>query len=50
MITLEIPLWLLIVFVVLFALIVIHLCIGDLFAKIFYKKIKDEEKENGQKD
>ena len=46
MITLEIPLWLLICFVILHFLIFIHLAFGDLFAKIFYKIIKDKEKEN----
>ena len=44
MITLEIPLWLLIVIAVLFCLITIHLIVGDLLAKIFYKIIQEKEK------
>jgi len=42
----EIPLWLFIVFISLFGLLVIHNIIGDFFAKVFYKIIKDKEKEN----
>ena len=46
MIALEIPLWLLICFVVLHFLIFIHLVFSDFFAKIFYKIIKEKEKNN----
>lgn len=44
MIYLEIPLWLAIVFAVWFILITLHLLVGDLFAKLVYKIMKDEEK------
>lgn len=43
---LEIPLWIVIVYLVLLGLVTIHLCIGDLLARIFYKMLKDKEKNN----
>ena len=43
---LEIPLWIVIVYLVLLGLVTIHLCIGDLLAQIFYKMLKDKEKNN----
>lgn len=46
MIILEIPIWLLISFVVLFALMVIHLIVGDLLASIILKYIKSKTKED----
>lgn len=46
MIILEIPIWLLISFVVLFSLMVIHLILGDLFANIVLKYIKNKTKED----
>ena len=43
MITFEIPLWMLIIVVVCQCLLLIHLCFSDLWAKIFYRKFKEEE-------
>jgi len=44
----ELPLWLVIVQSVLNVLVFIHLAFSDLFAKILYKKIKDEEKNKNE--
>lgn len=42
----EIPLWFVIAFVSLFGLCIIHNIIGDFFAKVFYKMIKEKENKN----
>ena len=44
----EIPLWLVIVFLSMFALLIVHNIIGDLLGKVLYNHLKKtlEEKEN----
>lgn len=44
----ELPLWLVIVFVVVFVLVTIHLGIGDLIAKVLYRKINEHEQKQKQ--
>ena len=41
--TVELPLWLVIVFVVMFVLITIYLGISDLLAKVIWKAFKEKE-------
>lgn len=43
MITISIPLWMAIAFVVLLSIIAIYFIIGDFIAKVFYKKLKAEQ-------
>ena len=41
----ELPLWIVICFVVVFTLTTIHLIFGDFIAKLIYKKFEKEDKE-----
>ena len=39
----ELPLWLVILFIVSFIILIIHIAIGDLLGKIAYHYLKDKE-------
>lgn len=42
----ELPLWVVIVFIVGFALLTIHTCVGDLLGKILYNHFKNKENDD----
>lgn len=41
----ELPLWLVIAFTIMFGLTTIHLIVGDLLAKIIWKALKERERD-----
>lgn len=40
----ELPIWLVILYCVMFVLTTIYLCISDFFAKLFYRKLEEKPK------